>query len=500
MSEVSPPDPSAVAAASETDDAAPSETLKILFVDDEPDLVPLIRQRFRRQIRRGEVELVFASDGVEALEHLRADTDIEVVVTDINMPRMDGLTLLGELPDLGRRTRAVVVTAYGDMENIRTAMNKGAFDFLTKPIDMEDLQVTLDQAREAVERDREADRIRRTILRYLSEDIGTWVMDNLDAVRTTEKREVSVLMSDIAGFSQLAERLDPERVVELLNIYLGAMTEVVDEYEGAIDEFIGDAVLVIFGAPRRMEDHATRATACAVAMQTKMAEVNETLRARGLPELEMTAAVNSGEVVVGQIGSEKRAKYGVVGTAVNLTGRLQSLAVPGEVLISDPTYQDAGGEAGPLRLEGTRRVSVKGFAEPIAIHSVASVEGDRGGAVPEDASALTPLDEPIPFDLAVLDGKEVTNADHAGEITALARTGARVRVHADIEQRTDVRLTFSLADLGAPPAEADEDTPGQTSLYAKVVEVVDAGDGHCEGQLRFSSVSPAAADAFARLL
>ena len=488
-----PPDGPGAPAAAE----APG-LLKILFVDDEPDLVPLIRQRFRRQIRRGEVELVFASDGVEALERLRDDAEIEVVVTDINMPRMDGLTLLGHLPSLGRRTRAVVVTAYGDMENIRTAMNKGAFDFLTKPIDMEDLQVTLDQAREAVERDREADRIRRTILRYLSEDIGTWVMDNLDAVRATEKREVSVLMSDIAGFSQLAERLDPERVVELLNIYLGAMTEVVDEYEGAIDEFIGDAVLVIFGAPRRMEDHATRATACAVAMQTKMAEVNETLRARGLPELEMTAAVNSGEVVVGQIGSEKRAKYGVVGTAVNMTGRLQSLAVPGEVLISDPTYQAAGGEGGPLTLEGSRRVSVKGFAEPIAIHSVSAVDGS--GAVSGDVGALTPLDDPIPFGLAVLDGKEVTNADHAGEITALARTGARVRIHADVEQRTDVRLTFRLADLGAPTAEADDDTPGQTSLYAKVVEVVDAGDGRCEGQLRFSSVSPAAADAFARLL
>ena len=465
------------------------ETIKILFVDDEPDLVPLIQQKFRSKVRSGEVALVFAADGVEALEHLQADDDIEVVVTDINMPRMDGLTLLGEIGRLGRRTRSVVVTAYGDMENIRTAMNKGAFDFLTKPIDMGDLQITLDQAREAVERDREADRVHQTISRYLSDKIARAVLANPDAVAASEKREVSVLMSDISGFSQLAERLAPERVVELLNVYLGAMTEVVDAYDGAIDEFIGDAVLVIFGAPLEMAGHATRATACAVAMQTRMAAVNQELDARGLPRLEMTAAVNSGEVVVGTIGSETRAKYGVVGSAVNLTGRVQTLAVPGEVLITDPTYQATGGEAGPVRLEGSRRVSLKGFAEPIAIHSVDGVDGDAAGeggqAVPHDQAALSELDEPIPFGIAVLDGKEVTNDDHAGRVLALSASGARATLAAEIPPRTDVRLTF---ELGGEPA----------LVYGKVLEVAPDPSGECVAQIRFSSVPPAVADAFAQ--
>ena len=466
------------------------EALKILFVDDEPDLVPLIQLTFRRQVRAGEVALVFASDGVEALEKLHEDPEIEVVVTDINMPRMDGLTLLNELSTLDRPTQSVVVTAYGDMENIRSAMNKGAFDFLTKPIDKEDLQITLDHARAAVERNREAERVRRTITRYLSDSIAEAVLANPDAVARTENREVSVLMSDISGFSQIAERLEPERVVELLNVYLGAMTEVVDAHDGAIDEFIGDAVLVIFGAPLRMEGHAARATACAVAMQRKMAEVNETLAARGLPALEMTAAVNSGRVVVGTIGSEKRAKYGVVGSPVNLTGRLQSLAIPGEVLISDATYRDAGGDGGPIRLEGTRRVSLKGFAEPIAIHSVGSVEGARGGAVPHDEPALSELGAPVPFGMAVLDGKEVTNADHAGEVVALSEHGARARVAADLDPRTDVRLTFAASALGL-----DEDA----SVYAKVLEVRPDGEGGCEADIRFSSVPPQAREAFARL-
>ena len=465
------------------------ETIKILFVDDEPDLVPLIQQKFRSKVRSGEVALVFAADGVEALEHLRADDGIEVVVTDINMPRMDGLTLLGEIGKLDRRTRSVVVTAYGDMENIRTAMNKGAFDFLTKPIDMGDLQITLDQARQAVESDREADRVRQTITRYLSDKIARAVLANPDAVAATEKREVSVLMSDLSGFSQLAERLEPERVVEFLNVYLSAMTEVVDDYEGAIDEFIGDAVLVIFGAPLEMADHAARATACAVAMQARMASVNRDLAGRGLPALEMTAAVNSGEVVVGTIGSATRAKYGVVGSPVNLTGRIQSLAVPGEVLITDATYQDAGGDAGPVRLEGTRRVALKGFAEPIAIHTVAGVDGEAAGsagaAVPHDEAPLADLAEPIPFGIAVLDGKEVTNDDHAGEIVALSASGARATVSEEIDPRTDVRLTL---DVDGEPAQ----------VYGKVVEVSEGPGGECVAQIRFSSVPPHATAAFER--
>ncbi len=465
------------------------ETIKILFVDDEPDLVPLIQQKFRSKVRSGEVALVFAADGVEALEHLNSDESIEVVVTDINMPRMDGLTLLGEIGKLGRRTRSVVVTAYGDMENIRTAMNKGAFDFLTKPLDMGDLQITLDQARVAVERDREADRVHQTINRYLSDKIAKAVLANPDAVAVSEKRHVSVLMSDISGFSQIAERLEPERVVELLNVYLSAMTEVVDDYDGAIDEFIGDAVLVIFGAPLEMADHAARATACAVAMQARMVAVSDDLAARGLPRLEMTAAVNSGEVVVGTIGSQTRAKYGVVGSPVNLTGRVQSLAVPGEVLITDPTYQATGGEAGPVHLAGTRKVALKGFAEAIAIHSVASVTGDASGrdqAVPDDTDALTDLASPLPFGIAVLDGKEVTNDDHAGEVLALSPTGARVTIGASIPPRTDVRLSFDL-DSGA------------AQVYGKIVEVEDGPGGGCQARIRFSSVPPHATDAFARL-
>ncbi len=123
----------------------PTESYKILVVDDEPDLEPLILQRMRRNIRAGRYAFVFAHNGVEALEVLRSDADIDMVVSDINMPQMDGLTLLEQIPKVDPNIRAVIVSAYGDMRNIRTAMNRGAFDFVTKPLDFEDLQITIER-------------------------------------------------------------------------------------------------------------------------------------------------------------------------------------------------------------------------------------------------------------------------------------------------------------------------------------------------------------------
>ena len=118
---------------------------KILVVDDEPDLKPLVLQRMRRDIRRGRYEFFFAEDGIEAIGVLSAITDIDMIITDINMPRMDGLTLLERIPNVNPNTRAIVVSAYGDMHNIRTAMNRGAFDFVTKPLDFSDLRVTIER-------------------------------------------------------------------------------------------------------------------------------------------------------------------------------------------------------------------------------------------------------------------------------------------------------------------------------------------------------------------
>ena len=134
--------------------------VRILVVDDEPDLETLIVQKFRNQIRNNEMDFLFAEDGVDALSQLQESPDVDIVLSDINMPRMDGLTLLGKLNELDTQLRAVIVSAYGDMSNIRTAMNLGAFDFVTKPIDFNDLKLTLDKSITDLENLREAHRLR----------------------------------------------------------------------------------------------------------------------------------------------------------------------------------------------------------------------------------------------------------------------------------------------------------------------------------------------------
>ena len=197
-------------------------SLKILVVDDEPDLAPLIRQKFRRQIKEGNLAFVIANDGVEALERLEEFPEIDIVLTDINMPRMDGLTFLSKMTEIGGMRKAVVVTAYGDMENIRTAMNRGAFDFLTKPIDLEDLEITIGKASDVVKRERTAALVRETFGRYLSDNVVSTLLDNPEGIKLGgEKRVVTIMMSDLRGFSMVSERLPPEEVVDLLNIYLG---------------------------------------------------------------------------------------------------------------------------------------------------------------------------------------------------------------------------------------------------------------------------------------
>ncbi|HLT48742.1 MAG TPA: adenylate/guanylate cyclase domain-containing protein [Rubricoccaceae bacterium] len=462
-------------------------TLKILFVDDEPDLAPLIRQKFRRHVREGLLALDFASDGVEALEKLDQHPDIELVVTDLNMPRMDGLTLLRHLREREREHKAIVVTAYGDMENIRTAMNQGAFDFLTKPIDLGDLEVTINNAREIVDREREASVVRQAFGRYLSDKIAQAILSDPGALSLGgERREVSVLMSDLSGFSALSERLEPERVVELLNLYLGKMTEVIDAYDGTIDEFIGDAILVIFGAPIARSDHAERAVACAVAMQRAMADVNAALAERGLPALAMGIGLNTGEVVVGNIGSEKRAKYGVVGSPVNLTSRIQTLAASGEVVITTATREAAGPT---VRIASTREVAMKGFAEPITVHFVEGVGGDYDLALPQtDAEPLVPLAVPIPCHYTPLDGKQLVGEPRRAEIVRLSSTHAIVLTATSVPPRSDVRLTIPLS----PEAEATAE------LYAKVVEAESSSVGGPMLTVHFAGVPAEAAEALAR--
>ncbi|MEM1043073.1 MAG: adenylate/guanylate cyclase domain-containing protein [Bacteroidota bacterium] len=468
------------------DETAPAEPeaasgcAHILVADDEPDLAALIKQKFRRRIRKGELDFLFAADGEEALEHLREHPDIDLVLTDINMPRMDGLTLLAELTRLKREDDvlgAVVVTAYGDMMNIRTAMNQGAFDFLTKPIDLDDLEVTIDKALDRVRDEKQAAHARETVGRYLSDEIAETLLAGPEATQLGgERRRVSIMMADLRGFSTMAERLAPEQVLDVLNIHLGAMADVIGTYGGTIDEYLGDGLLVLFGAPVEREDHARRAVACAVAMQQAMTDVNEQVRAMGHRPLQMGIGINTGDVVVGNIGSEKRMKYGVVGSPVNVAGRIESATVGGQVLVSAATKAEAGAD---VRIRRTMELAAKGFSAPIPLFDVAGVGGHVDLQLPTETRALQPLPRPLPVRFHILDGKQLGDEAVDADLTALSPAAGRLRTDYPLDPFTDLKLHVPIRDATDEPV---------GNAYAKVLERGDDG-----WTIHFTSVPEAVA-------
>src|ERR1700686_4751495 len=204
---------------------------RILVVDDEPDLEALILQKFRRQIRDGALSFLFACDGVEALAALEANDDIDLIVSDINMPRMDGLSLLQKLQESEDRVSTIIVSAYGDMTNIRTAMNRGAFDFVTKPVDLNDLEITIRKTLDDIGRVREidrqraaAERARANLSRYFSPNLVDMLADRDEPLGPVRREMVAVLFTDIVGFTRMAEHMPPEAVVTMLRQFHDRMT------------------------------------------------------------------------------------------------------------------------------------------------------------------------------------------------------------------------------------------------------------------------------------
>lgn len=305
---------------------------RILFVDDEPDLEGLVTQRFRRQLRDGTVTFVFARDGVEALAAVAADNAIDMVVSDINMPRMDGLTLLEKLKDVGNQLSTIIVSAYGDMANIRTAMNRGAFDFLTKPIDLTDLEATiartlrhLEALREVQRARAEAERAQAALSRYFSPNLAERLANDVDGISLAgQRRDVAALFTDIESFTVLAETIDPATLSELLNGYLTGMTFIVFSHEGTVAKINGDALYVLFGAPGDQPDHAERAVACALELDAFSQSYRETWLAKGVSLGVTRIGVHAGPAIVGNFGGGRFFDYTAYGDTINTAARLES--------------------------------------------------------------------------------------------------------------------------------------------------------------------------------
>jgi len=388
----------------------------ILVVDDEPDLEDLVRQKFRRHIRDGAFAFLFARDGVEALEQVAAHDEIDLVVTDINMPRMDGLTLIERLAAAERRVSTVIVSAYGDMINIRTAMNRGAFDFLTKPIDFGDFETTVVKTlahvgalRDARLRQTTAERAQAALARYFSPNLARSLAEDAGAL-SGRRREIATLFTDIAGFTALVEKLDPDVLTTLLGDYMSGMTEIVFEREGTVAKIIGDAIHVLFGAPLEQLDSAARAIDCALALDAWAEEFRLRWREKGVPVGHTRIGVHAGPAVVGNFGGGRLFEYTAYGDTINAAARLENAnkAFGTRICVSAAAVERAGDFSGrpigdlalrgrlePMRAyEPLRQTSAwtEAYArafdkleakDPAALAAFAALVGER----PEDALA-----------------------------------------------------------------------------------------------------------------
>jgi adenylate cyclase len=342
---------------------------KILVVDDETDLEMLIKQKFRQKIREHQYEFVFAINGNDALAKLQLHNDIDVVLTDINMPEMDGLTLLTKLGEQHSLLKAVIVSAYGDMDNIRTAMNRGAFDFVTKPVNFEDLDLTVqktvkyvNQLRETLQAIKENNILRmyvdETVLNFMgSREYESSLMAN-------ETVEATVAFIDICSFTTISENEKPDTVVKLLNKYFDVMVKEIIAQNGYVDKFIGDAIMAVF----RGEYHLDRAIDACLTVKKRVEELpNESGNIFFAPKVSI--GINSGEMISGNIGSAnlRRLDYTVIGDAVNTAQRLQTAAKESQVIISESSYEKVK-ESFNCRKVG--EVSLKNKSQTMMIYEV----------------------------------------------------------------------------------------------------------------------------------
>ena len=407
---------------------------KVLIVDDEPDLEQLVTQRFRKQVRDGKVVFLFAHDGVEALELIQRNPDIDMVMSDINMPRMDGLVLLEKLQAGDEKLSTVIVSAYGDMINIRTAMNRGAFDFLTKPIDFSDLEATIERTIRHVailrgdrERLSSAEKARLALSRHFSPRLAERLMEDAqDGTLTSQRREIAAVFTDIERFTTLAERLEPGLLAVLLNDYLEVMTEVAFRYEGTIAKIVGDALHVLFGAPTDQPDHAERAVDCALALDS----CSEEFRARWRDRVELGVTrigVHAGPAIVGNFGGGRFFHYTAYGDTINTTARLETAnkqlgtRICVSATVADKITDFQGRPVGDLVLRGRTKplrayepLRCGGDDEVLYAQAFAKLEAGDLSAIPAFATLLgtRPSDPLANFHLKRLLNGETTTLIH----------------------------------------------------------------------------------------
>ena len=301
----------------------------------------------------------------------------------------------------------------------------------------------------------EFSKVNSALERYTSPEIADYVLHSEQGeMLGGDSRLVTTLMSDLRGFTALSTKLTPTQLITVLNKYFEKMVSVIEENHGTVVSFLGDGMLVLFGAPEQDTDHAAHAVACAIAMQNAMPAVNEVNRKEGMPELEMGIGINSGIAVVGNIGSPQRMSYGCIGETVNLTGRVESLTVGGQVFVTEHTAKLISEQ---LEISGEQSFLPKGAKEPLRIYSVEGM-GEKyrldsadyvirweNAAIPELVT------------LYKLEGKTVDDTEYTAKVIKLSKDNRYALVSTQIHLHTSQNV---MLDIGE-------------NLYAKVMGHID---------------------------
>ena len=445
-----------------------SHHITVLLVDDQN----IVGETVRRMLApERDIDFHYCQDPTKAIKTANR-IHPTVILQDLVMPEIDGLTLV-RYYRANPETRHVPLIVLSSKEEALTkaeAFALGANDYLVKLPDRLEIiariryhstaYINYLQRKEAqVQLEKANLVIRKTFGQYLSDDIVHSILESPEgSALGGEKRFVTIMMTDLRGFTAIGERLPAEDVVSIINIYLETMTEIILKYQGTIDEFIGDAIFVLFGAPVLRENDAKRAVACAIEMQNAMAEVNSRCREKGYPEVHQGIGINSGQLVVGNIGSKKRMKYGVVGRNVNLTARIESYTVGGQIFISENTLEECGEHL--LRIDDRIEVMPKGVKNPITIYEVGGIRGDFNVFLPEKVeTVLQELQQPVSILFTILEGKHSGADLHGGVMVKLKGKEAEIRGNVAVDKLSNLKI--SLLDSDGQEAASD--------LYAKVI-------------------------------
>ncbi len=415
------------------------------------------------------------------------DDGLQLIFIDLTAPGSTGTELCRrlKLAPGWQQIPTILLGARSANYDFAHGFAVGADDYLLTPINEHELLARVRTflklnllRRELDERTQELvttqETSRRTLGRFVSEDVANNMLDS-PAGRELggEERVVTILMSDLRGFSAMSTDLGPQSVIEVLNIYLETMVDVIGSYQGTIDEIIGDAILVIFGAPVASPDHAARAVACALAMQLAMSWVNQQLAAIDAPSIEMGIGIHSGPVVVGNIGSAHRMKYAAVGPNVNLTGRIESFSTGGQILISEHTHAKIDV---PLRIDSTITMKAKGASASMTLYEVSALGAPYSLELPQNQEALTVLDQPATFRYLVLEDKFLGETSYEGKLHSFSDRHAEITTETPLSHLSNVKMTLESTQDGFPGGVA----------YGKVVKEIQADTA--TARVRFTSL------------